>query len=80
MYSSTLSLTSTLRWGGWLTPRPGRFAPRERDPIHIYRRLDAPQGQFYRLRKTSPLPGIDLRTIQAVASHCADFAMPALSQ
>ena len=26
-YSSTLSLTSALGWGGWLTPRPGRFTP-----------------------------------------------------
>jgi hypothetical protein len=24
-YSSTLSLTSALNEGGWLTPRPGRF-------------------------------------------------------
>ena len=26
-YSSTLSLTSALDRGGWLTPRPGRFTP-----------------------------------------------------
>jgi hypothetical protein len=26
-YSSTLSLTSALNAGGWLTPRPGRFIP-----------------------------------------------------
>jgi hypothetical protein len=25
MFSSTLSLTSALRLGGWLTPSPGRF-------------------------------------------------------
>ena len=28
-YSSTLSLTSALHGGGWSTPRPGRFTPRE---------------------------------------------------
>jgi hypothetical protein len=28
-YSSTLSLTSALDEGGWSTPRPGRFTPRE---------------------------------------------------
>jgi hypothetical protein len=28
-YSSTVSLTSALDGGGWLTPRPGRFAPRK---------------------------------------------------
>jgi hypothetical protein len=26
-YSSTLSLTSALDWGGWLMPRPDRFTP-----------------------------------------------------
>ena len=26
-YISALSLTSALRWGGWLTPRPARFTP-----------------------------------------------------
>jgi hypothetical protein len=31
-YSSTLSLTSALDEGGWLTPRPGRFIP-ENDPV-----------------------------------------------
>ena len=34
MYSSTLSLTSALDWGGWSTPRPGRFTPGE-DPVPI---------------------------------------------
>ena len=27
MYSSTLSLTTTLDVGDWSTPRPGRFSP-----------------------------------------------------
>ena len=33
-YSSTLSLTSELDGGGWLTPRHGRFTPRN-DPVPI---------------------------------------------
>ena len=33
-YSSTLSLTSALNGGGWLTPRPGLFAPGN-DPAPI---------------------------------------------
>ena len=33
-YSSTLYLTSALEWGGWSTPRPGRFTP-EKDPVPI---------------------------------------------
>ena len=32
MYGSTLSLTSVLHRGRWLTPRPGRFTPRN-DPV-----------------------------------------------
>jgi hypothetical protein len=27
MYSASPSLTSALDWGGWSTPRPGRFTP-----------------------------------------------------
>ena len=34
-YISTLSLTSALDGGAWLTPRHGRFTPRERDPVPI---------------------------------------------
>ena len=33
-YSSTLSFTSALDVGGWLTPRPGRFNP-GKDPVPI---------------------------------------------
>jgi hypothetical protein len=35
MYSSTISLTSVIDGGVWLTPRPGRFTPRERDPVPV---------------------------------------------
>jgi hypothetical protein len=33
-YNSTLSLTSALDWGGWSTPRPGRFTP-AKNPVPI---------------------------------------------
>ena len=33
-YSSTLSLISALDGGGYSTPRPGRFTPRERPGTH----------------------------------------------
>ena len=29
MYSSILPSTSSLDWGGWSAPRPGRFTPRK---------------------------------------------------
>ena len=34
MYSCTLSITSALDRGRWLTPRPGRFTP-GKDPVPI---------------------------------------------
>jgi len=34
MFSSTLSLTSTLDRGGWSTPRPSSFTP-GKDPVPI---------------------------------------------
>jgi len=34
MYSSTLSLTPALNWGGWSTPWPGRFTP-GKDPVPL---------------------------------------------
>ena len=39
MYSSTVSLTSALDGGGWLTPPPGRFKLRERDSVPIIREV-----------------------------------------
>jgi hypothetical protein len=70
--SSTLSLTSALDRSGWLTPRPGKesWCP-------FYRRLGEPQGRSGRVQKISPPPGFDPRTVQPVASHNAEWAVPA---
>jgi hypothetical protein len=43
----------------------------------LYRRLGGPQDQCGRERKISALPGIDLRTVQPVASGYTDWAIPA---
>ena len=43
----------------------------------LYRRLGGPQGRSGRMRKISPPPGFDPRTIQPVASHYTDWAIPA---
>ena len=45
----------------------------------LYRRLGGPQGRSGRLRKISPPPGFDPRTVQPVASHYTDWAIPALT-
>jgi hypothetical protein len=72
-YSCTLSLTSALDVGGWSTPRPGRLTPRKGPvPIVSYRGLGEPHGRSGQVRKISPTPVIDSRTVQPVASRCTD--------
>jgi hypothetical protein len=74
MYSCTLSLTSALDGGGWSTPRPGRFTPGKETRYPLGR----PQGRSGRMRKISPPPEFDPRTVQPVASRYTDCAIPAL--
>ena len=58
-YSSTLSLTSALELGGWLTPHPGRFTP-GKDPLPIVQEAGWASGLAGRVGKISPSPGFDL--------------------
>ena len=44
----------------------------------LYRRLGGPQGRSGWMRKISPSPGFDPQTIQPVASHYTNCAVPAL--
>ena len=75
MCSSTLSLTSTLDGSGWLTPRPGRFTPGKQSRYPFYRRLGGPKGRPGRVRKNSPPPEFDFRTVQLAASRYNDYAI-----
>ena len=43
----------------------------------LYRRLGRPQGRSGRVRKISPPPGFDPRTVQPVASRYTDWAIAA---
>jgi hypothetical protein len=43
----------------------------------LYKRLGGPQGGPGRVRKISPTPGFDPRTVQPVASRYTDYAIPA---
>jgi hypothetical protein len=62
-------------WGVSLTPRP-IFAPgKTRYPL--YRRLGGPQGRSGQVRKISPPPRFNPRTVQPVASRYTDWAIPA---
>jgi hypothetical protein len=53
-----------------LTPGKNRYP--------LYRRLGGHQGRSGRVRKISPPPGFDPRTVQPVASRYTDWANPAL--
>ena len=46
----------------------------------LYRRLGGPRGRPGRVRKISPPPGFNPRTVQSVASRYTAYAVPANSQ
>jgi len=75
MYSSTLSLTSVLDEVGGQCQAPAALPPvKTRYPL--YRRLGTPQGRSGQVRKFSPPPGFNPRTVQPVASRYIDCAIP----
>jgi hypothetical protein len=51
------------RWGGSLTPRPGRFTPGEKALYPLYMRLCRFKGRSGWVRKISSLPGFDPLTV-----------------
>ena len=77
MYSSILSLTSTIHEVGRLTPHSGRFTPGKETMFPLYRRLGGFQGRSERVRNNSPPPVFDPRAVQPVASFYTDYAIPA---
>jgi hypothetical protein len=74
MYSSTLFLTSALEGGEGSASRPGRTLPPGKTQYPLYRRLGGPQGRSGQVRKISPPPGFDPRTVQPVGSRYTDYA------
>jgi hypothetical protein len=61
---------------GWSTPRNSRFTPGEVTEYPLYRRLGWPQKRPGWVRKISPAPELDLRTVQTVVSGYTDCAIP----
>jgi hypothetical protein len=61
-------VTSALEEGGWSAPRSGRFTPRK-TRYSLYSRLGGPQGRSGHVRKMSPPPGFNPRTVQHLASR-----------
>ena len=54
--------------------RPGRSLPPGKTRYPLYRRLGGPQGRSGQVRKISPPPGFDTRTVQPVASRYTDYS------
>ena len=70
-----LFLNLGARWGCVVNATPGRITPgKEPVGLPIYRRLGGPQSRSGQVRKISPLPGFDPRTVQPVASRYTDYA------
>ena len=69
-------MTMALEGGEGSASRPGRSLLPGEDILPIVQEAGGPQGQFGQVRKISPPPEFDPRTIQPVASHYTDWATP----
>jgi len=65
-------LTSTLEGGEVSALRPGRTLPPGKTRYPLYRRLGGPQDRSGQVRKFSPPPGFNPRTVQPVGSRYTD--------
>jgi hypothetical protein len=54
--------------------RPGRTLPPGKTRYPLYRRLGGPLGPSGQVRKISPSPGFDPRTVQPEGSRYTDYA------
>ena len=63
-----------LEGGEGSASRPGRSLPPGKTRYPLYRRLGGPLGRSGQVRKISPLPEFDPRTVQPVASCYTDYA------
>jgi hypothetical protein len=73
---STLSLTSTFYCVSCQRHAP-TASPPGKTRYALYSRLDGPQDRSGRVRKISPPPRFDPRTVQPVASRYTDWAIAA---
>jgi len=67
-------MTTALEGGEGSASRPGRSLPPGKTRYPLYRRLGGPQGRSGEVRKISPPPGFDPRTVQPVASPYTNWA------
>ena len=67
-------MTTALEGGEGSASRPVSSLPPGKTRYPLYRRLGGPQGRSGQVRKISPSPGFDPRTVQSVASRYTDYA------
>ena len=67
-------LTTALEGGEGSASRPGRSLPPGKTWYSLHRRLGGTKGRSGQVRKISPPPGFDPRTVQHVASRYTDYA------
>ena len=73
-------MTTALEGDEGSAPRPGRYLPPGKTRYPLYRRLGGPQGRSGQVRKISPPPGFDPRTVQPVASRYTDYTTRPISK
>ena len=69
-----LFLDHGTRRGEGSASRPGRSLPSGKTRYPLYRRLGGPQDRSGQVRKISPPPGFDPRTVKLVSSRYKDYA------
>jgi hypothetical protein len=67
-------MTTALGGGEGSASRLGSSLPPGKTRYPLYRRLGGPQRRSEQVRKISPLPGFDPRTVQPVTSHYIEYA------
>jgi hypothetical protein len=67
----------SIRWGWVFNTTPRSLYPRERNSVPKAQRLGGPQDRSGRVRKASPPPAFDPRTVHPVARRYTDWATPA---
>jgi hypothetical protein len=76
-YSFTLTLTSVLDVGDYLTPRSGLLTSGKENQYPLHSRLGRPQDRSGRVQEILFPSEFDPRTVQHIASRCADYAIAA---
>jgi hypothetical protein len=67
-------MTTALKGDEGSASRPGHSLPLGKTRYPLYRMVGGPQGRSGQLRKISPPPRFDPRTVQPVANHYTDWA------